>query len=248
MLHECLLIALNQDHWVKSLQGNYNNGRLSLYPQQTQYSNAVTALQDPILIHNRYDSVLIYVDQNTISAWRTALSIAHNNTPPIVIYAANLKSQALHDFLHLGAADFISPPFNSEELRTRLENIGNKRPINHIAEDITTYDTKPISPKTKQPTKAVVTTDTMCDSILDYSGAELEAFAISMASQQATSKESFRSAKSRIISRFEKAYIRASLMQHNGNVTLAAQAAQKHRRAFWALMKKHNISPNAYRN
>jgi two-component system, NtrC family, response regulator GlrR len=33
--------------------------------------------------------------------------------------------------------------------------------------------------------------------------------------------------------RFERAYIETLLLAHHGNITKAAQAAQKNRRAFW---------------
>ena len=86
-----------------------------------------------------------------------------------------------------------------------------------------------------------------CDTILDRSGGELEAYAVAVAMQRATSRESFRAAKCQVVARFERAYIRAALGRHSGNITLAARMAQKHRRAFWALMRKHDIDPAPYR-
>ena len=48
---------------------------------------------------------------------------------------------------------------------------------------------------------------------------------------------SFREAKAR----FERAYIEDLLHVHRGNITRAAQAADKNRRAFWELIRKHHI-------
>jgi len=54
-------------------------------------------------------------------------------------------------------------------------------------------------------------------------------------------RESFREAKSRCIEKFERDYIRQLLLEHQGNITQAAKAARKNRRAFWELMRKHSV-------
>jgi hypothetical protein len=38
------------------------------------------------------------------------------------------------------------------------------------------------------------------------------------------------------------------LLTNEGNVTHAARAAKKNRRAFFALMRKHDISPDRFRH
>ncbi len=53
--------------------------------------------------------------------------------------------------------------------------------------------------------------------------------------------ESFRVAKSRAVEEFERDYIRKLLTIHKGNIAKAAKAAQKNRRAFWELIRKHGI-------
>ncbi len=54
-------------------------------------------------------------------------------------------------------------------------------------------------------------------------------------------RESLRAQKSRVIAEFEKKYLRDLLAEHQGNISRAAKAAQKNRRAFWELMRKHKI-------
>lgn len=54
--------------------------------------------------------------------------------------------------------------------------------------------------------------------------------------------ESFRSLKAKAIAQFERGYIQDLLRAHRGNITRAARAAGKHRRAFWEIMRKHKIS------
>lgn len=53
---------------------------------------------------------------------------------------------------------------------------------------------------------------------------------------------SFQEAKTKVIEQFEKAYIQELLVTHGGNITKAAQAAKKNRRAFWQLMRKYGIT------
>jgi two-component system response regulator GlrR len=55
---------------------------------------------------------------------------------------------------------------------------------------------------------------------------------------------SFREAKAR----FERAYIEDLLLVHHGNITKAAEAAQKNRRAFWELIRKHRINVNSFKD
>jgi DNA-binding NtrC family response regulator len=52
---------------------------------------------------------------------------------------------------------------------------------------------------------------------------------------------SFRELKRRAIDEFETGYIRQLLACHDGNISKAARAAKKNRRAFWQLMRKHDI-------
>jgi two-component system response regulator GlrR len=54
--------------------------------------------------------------------------------------------------------------------------------------------------------------------------------------------ESFQETKNRMVEQFEKTYIKGLLLSSHGNISRAAQAAQKNRRAFWELIRKHHIS------
>ncbi|HRZ35782.1 MAG TPA: sigma-54 dependent transcriptional regulator [Candidatus Paceibacterota bacterium] len=51
----------------------------------------------------------------------------------------------------------------------------------------------------------------------------------------------FRELKARAISEFERNYLRQLLVAHGGNITHAARAAHKDRRALWELLRKHHI-------
>ena len=63
----------------------------------------------------------------------------------------------------------------------------------------------------------------------------------------AAGDRSFRTLKARVIEDFERGYIERLLDANGGNVTHAARAAGKNRRAFFELMRKYRIESEAHR-
>jgi DNA-binding NtrC family response regulator len=61
-------------------------------------------------------------------------------------------------------------------------------------------------------------------------------------------RESLRQAKAKVVEKFEKTYIQALLVACNGNITKAAEAAQKNRRAFWQLIRRHRIDVQRFKS
>ncbi|MDY0038791.1 MAG: sigma-54 dependent transcriptional regulator [Desulforhabdus sp.] len=57
----------------------------------------------------------------------------------------------------------------------------------------------------------------------------------------------FKEAKEECIKEFERTYIEKLLFVHRGNISKAARIAQKHRRAFWELIRKHEIDVQRYK-
>jgi two-component system response regulator GlrR len=55
----------------------------------------------------------------------------------------------------------------------------------------------------------------------------------------------FREARAVALAEFERRYVADVLRRHGGNVTQAARAAQKERRAFGRLVKRHNLRRDA---
>jgi DNA-binding NtrC family response regulator len=53
--------------------------------------------------------------------------------------------------------------------------------------------------------------------------------------------ESFKTLKARVVEDFERSYLQELLAEHDGNITRAARAADKNRRALWELLRKHQI-------
>jgi two-component system response regulator GlrR len=74
-------------------------------------------------------------------------------------------------------------------------------------------------------------------------GAEIQAEDLSLpTTPDKNGEESFRAMKARIIKDFERDYLEKMLARYEGNVTHAAHAAVKNRRAFWELLRKHGLS------
>ena len=86
--------------------------------------------------------------------------------------------------------------------------------------------------------------------VLLCSGPALLANDIEIESDEAedTGDESFSSAKSRVVREFERGYLEQLLTACCGNVTQAARAAKKDRRAFFELMRKNDIVPQRFRS
>jgi DNA-binding NtrC family response regulator len=81
--------------------------------------------------------------------------------------------------------------------------------------------------------RAVILTES---AMIDKSGIILSCSAI-----HSPGIESFKTAKARTVERFERAYLEQLLAAFQGNISKAARAAKKNRRAFWELMRKHNL-------
>lgn len=58
---------------------------------------------------------------------------------------------------------------------------------------------------------------------------------------------SFQEMKATVISQFESNYIQNLLVAYKGNISRAAQAAQKERRTFWQLVRKHKIDVQKFK-
>ncbi|MGZ6265249.1 MAG: sigma 54-interacting transcriptional regulator [Bdellovibrionota bacterium] len=59
--------------------------------------------------------------------------------------------------------------------------------------------------------------------------------------------ESFQQTKAKVIAQFERDYIQNLLASHHGNISRAAAAARKNRRAFWELIRKHKMSVRSFK-
>ncbi|WP_394063646.1 hypothetical protein [Alcaligenes sp. WGS1538] len=198
----------------------------------------------------RFDACLIPIEEATLASTRRALSAAQASLPiPVFGLVRHIKAAALLDLLQLGLADYVREPLCLEDLRARI----NRHRL---------YAGPPGVTEPRQPGRLHYrvqecqdlvlhpgpTEQRLSQTILQQEGTTLDAYAAAVASRYACSQESFKEAKGRIVARFEQAYIHAALDRHSGNIAMAARSAQKHRRAFWALMRKHHIDASRFRS
>lgn len=227
--------------WMEPYLGAHAGGRLYLHAMDTLVDptdpEAAQILAASVMNLRRYDVCLLPVQPSTLSWARTSLSLALAQLrTPIMAFTRDLTTAGLYDLYELGVADFLRAPFCSHEARLRIERLLNRRrgvPASvgavghHVADpaaELAGYWGHPLQ-----------------------EGTEIDAYAIAAASRCTRASESFRDAKSRVVERFERAYITAALGRHGGNIAMAARSAQKHRRAFWAIMRKHKISAESFR-
>ena len=73
-------------------------------------------------------------------------------------------------------------------------------------------------------------------------GSVIEAADLALpASAEPAGNLSFRTLKARAVRDFERDYLETVLRVHRGNISKAARAAKKNRRAFWELLRKHGL-------
>ncbi|MGO3889373.1 MAG: hypothetical protein ACTJHW_00225 [Paenalcaligenes sp.] len=252
---DCAVVRLDETHErARAFVGEHAQGKLrvqmlerhdSVLAQQVDDTQLLRALAMPA---RRFDACLLSVGQHNLAFVRKSLFFAQQSfQTPLFCLVEDLKATAMGDLLTLGVADFLRAPMCLEELRTRIYMLKRVRQTTHALHDkaTTAYYAMDLD---KVGAGHSVEEDHLCATILQQSGATLEAYAAAVATRYATSRESFQEAKNIVVSRFEKAYIRAALGRSAGNIAMAARSVQKHRRAFWALMRKHDIKAEGFRN
>ena len=267
---DCAVLLSGADHqlWPQLAAGDYLNGRLHLHTIGGEQTDAQIEtgnyLRDEAMALRRYDACIVAVTVSSLSWCRRLLSgVQGCSGTPVLAIADGLKAAAINDLMALGLADFVRSPVCYDEIRARVNQLLMRGvPMRGAPDVAATRSVLTISEPVKRPAsgrcvasaeaKATLSSGAMseqdiCDTILHRTGLELDAYAVATAARSATSKESFRAAKGKVIERFERAYIAAALGRCSGNIAMAARAAQKHRRAFWALMRKYQIDASAYR-
>ena len=235
--------------WIKPMLGQHSGGRLHVHPLDTVVNitdpAAPAALGSVAMSLRRYDVCLLPVMPATLSWARTTLSQALSELKtPVMALTRDLSTAGLYDLHELGVADFMRAPFCPHEARMRVERLLDRRRDSaaHLAavrHHVSDGGAEYAHYGGQQP-------EAMCPNRL-HEAADIEAYALTASSRGSGDSEPFREAKSRVIERFERAYITAALGRHGGNIAMAARSAQKHRRAFWAIMRKHQISAEPFR-
>lgn len=254
---DCAMFStLCNDEWAQCWLGAHAAGRLHVRIAASGidagHPDSSALLGHSEMLLRRFDVCLVPVSEQNLSWLRTSLQAAYPLQTPVLALVRHLKAAALDDLYNLGLADFVRDPLCPEELRVRVERllaVRRYRPVDAAGMPAghSINESSPVRPEPVVVPVGGCTEDELCSTILERTGLELDAFAVASASRSSSSRESFRVAKNKVIERFERAYINAALGRHSGNIAMAARAAQKHRRAFWALMRKYQIDAASYR-
>jgi len=231
-MFECAVLQAPDQAGVGAIDGG---GRIKLHVYDLGLAAAPGVAPDTTgliaasaLALQRYDACLLYIEPANLSWVRIALSRARPVLrTPVLALVREVRAAALADLLALGVKDFLRVPVCSEELRARLLHLPGRA---QLQEPTSAYGAAPLAASTA-PRAPSPRSQRSCG--IDIASYEPD--------------EPFRLAKARIVSGFERAYLRQALARHDGNVARAARAANKHRRAFWALMHKHAIDARTYR-
>ena len=244
-----VLMVPAHKHWVDPLLAPdaLPNGRLKLHPlglDGTAWPSgrardagwSADVLRKAALQLKRYEVCLLPIPLDTLAWTRLALANAREviDTPLIGI-SRDLKAAGLQDLLALGMVDFLRHPVCTEELKIRLAQ--------RVAQG-------PSGPLGASGASGLLGPAVSVLNDSAYDRARLSADRIDQMVQTLLSPaagEPFRAAKARIVTEFERQYINELLLLHQGNISQAAKAANKNRRAFWELMRKHEIGADLFR-
>lgn len=229
--------------WVARDQPRLARVRLHLVPLRLSGSGTdapdTHALAGLAVGLRRYDHCVLPVAPASLAWTRMSLQRARDAlATPILLLVHGMTAPAIEDLLRLGAADFISAPYCLESLRVRLGRLARRAPLpgELLEEPGVVYAVDASRPAGAAGVRPRVPRQVLQQGLagLRYQPAR-------------DMPEPFRQAKARVVDGFESDYIRLALSRHQGNVARAARASCKHRRAFWALMRKHGIDASPYR-
>jgi len=196
--------------------------------------NALDALRADLY---RYQVCILPVDAATLSWLRTGLGNLNPPLPvPLLCLCHALRAEAIDDLLRLGADDFVDTASGVDEVRARCTRVIRQTHRTAAAEPGYIAD-PPAS------AGAIVHLEKGMAARCGESARRYDAVPLVWPGED----DSFSRAKKRVIDRFECDYLRSALMRSAGNVASAARASAKHRRAFWALMRKHGIHADQFR-
>lgn len=261
-------VRLHQLEWEAGQDLDVNTTEVVTLPAQ--------ALAQAGISLRRFDLCLLPVSLDTLAWTRQALAmIPRGPFLPLFGILKNLKSAAMQDLLELGMTDFVRLPLCPDEFRARVLTTVSRVPRpGTLREPEATYTAAGWSAPKPQPNLQLSQSpqaQPMIDQAAEYSsGQRAQVFLSAKAQKVKLSRgverqphknvsafnsinhptaqpSSFREEKNNLVSNFERTYITEALIKHSGNIAMAARASNKHRRAFWALMRKHDIAAELYR-
>ena len=199
--------------------------------QQTQ------ALADQI---DRFDLVLLIPSLDELPWCRTLLAECQPTwARPVMLLTHDLQAAAIHDLLWLGAADFAQLDAPFAEVLLRCRRLHHQRLGQRGCTQLRVSETA-IASESNRGWRAGA------HSQRDSSDESLNPGPTASSDTQPQVPD-FNSAKRACIHTFERRWLIHMLRTHRGNVTHAARASGKDRRAFWALLQRHQLSAAPFR-
>lgn len=183
----------------------------------------------------RYDLCLLPVSLDTLAWTRQALaSIPRGPFVPLVGLTADLRSGALLDLLELGLHDFIGQTAQPDEFRARVLNASARAPrAAALRETVVAEQSLHGRPRPVPMATAVPQSECRgCFASITRLGWPDIGFA---------------GTKQRLVDLFERQYLQRAMAKSRGNIAVAARNSQKDRRAFWELLRKHDLIPSKHR-
>lgn len=184
---------------------------------------------------------LLAVGARNLAWMRTALASSGRWPVPLMVVVEGLRGEAIDDLMRLGMHDFIDAGAGKDELRLRCVIAARRRSM-FLAS---------AHPPHAEPPAAAQMQESPCAypdmGAQRWSGARLPSELFLKRTFGCAPGDPFGTAKARVVAGFERAYLHAALQRHQGNIARAARACDKHRRAFWGLVRKHDLDIDAYR-
>ena len=249
----------SQSQSQSQLQSRLQSDPAPQTPVDTNVNVDIQAFAQASVSLRRFDVCLLPVSLETLGWTRQALAaIPRGPFIPIIGVLRGLRSAAMQDLLELGLADFVRLPLCPDEYRARILSTVSKVPrhgtslrepelgygamgsgmqSNGYVSALSTGRQSIGTPHKNQVKQMKSNTRLM----LNQSGGQVRNKNVTI------QNESFRASKAKVVEEFERAYITRTLERHDGNIAQAARASEKHRRAFWALMRKYQIDAGPYR-
>ena len=177
----------------------------------------------------RYDALLLPVSRETLAWTRKLLaSIPRGPNIPLIGILHEVQAGGMIDLLELGMLDFVQTPVDQQELRARILCGISRAPLRvSLRDSISQRVRAPIEagkPSAGSPGRSTGARNS-------FDGYD----------------KSFGEAKANLIAQFERQYVRDALAMQQGNVARAAASSGKNRRAFWEIMRKHQIEAAEFR-
>ncbi|NOL48721.1 hypothetical protein [Pelistega europaea] len=200
------------------------------------------------LVFERYDCIIIPITPETLIWTRIVLSQLQSPLKfPLVALSHRVQPIAFVDMAGKGISDYIFEGDSAIVLRVRLLNALGRQKTLLAQERLVTTDRIGDEPRQEVSSRVLSFFANLLQEEKERKRRRSIGSSQSNKIENVDYAETFQVAKARVVTEFERKYVVNALRAANGNIAVAAQRANKHRRAFWELLRKYQIDPDDYR-